>query len=86
MAEALVSRITAWEKERDIEFTYDGVKISCCAGVLCCLHILKVIIQYYLFSSYLFFILQVGLLSMVEEYIIFRQEKEQERKRQRVIV
>ena len=26
--EGLVSRVTAWENERGIEFTYDGVRIS----------------------------------------------------------
>ncbi|XP_057951864.1 65-kDa microtubule-associated protein 3 [Malania oleifera] len=49
MVEALASKVTAWEKERGTEFTYDG-------------------------SS---------LLSMLEDYTILRQEKEQERKRQR---
>ncbi|KAA8533822.1 hypothetical protein F0562_031339 [Nyssa sinensis] len=49
MVEALASKTTAWENERGIEFTYDGIR----------------------------------LLSMLEEYTILRQEKEQERKRQR---
>ncbi|CAL9100732.1 unnamed protein product, partial [Musa acuminata var. zebrina] len=49
MIETLAAKITQWEKERGVEFTYDGVR----------------------------------LLSMLEEYIIVRQEKEQERKRQR---
>ncbi|XP_010277391.1 PREDICTED: 65-kDa microtubule-associated protein 3 [Nelumbo nucifera] len=49
MVDALVSKVTAWERERGIEFAYDGVR----------------------------------LLSMLEEYNILRQEKEQERKRQR---
>ncbi|KAG1368087.1 65-kDa microtubule-associated protein 3 [Cocos nucifera] len=49
MVDALAAKITAWEKDRGIEFTYDGVR----------------------------------LLSMLEEYTIVRQEKEQERKRQR---
>ncbi|KAI3884729.1 hypothetical protein MKW92_039499 [Papaver armeniacum] len=49
MVEALASKITAWENERGVEFTYDGIR----------------------------------LLSMLEEYSIVRQEKEQEVKRQR---
>ncbi|XP_020105633.1 65-kDa microtubule-associated protein 3-like [Ananas comosus] len=49
MVDNLAAKITAWEKERGLEFTYDGVR----------------------------------LLSMLEEYTIVRQEKEQERKRQR---
>ncbi|KAJ8506185.1 hypothetical protein OPV22_007071 [Ensete ventricosum] len=49
MIETLAAKITQWEKERGVEFTYDGVR----------------------------------LLSMLEEYTIVRQEKEQERKRQR---
>ncbi|CAL5404904.1 unnamed protein product [Camellia sinensis] len=49
MVEALASKTAAWEDERSIEFTYDGIR----------------------------------LLSMLEEYTILRQEKEQERKRQR---
>ncbi|KAI3918197.1 hypothetical protein MKX01_041517 [Papaver californicum] len=49
MVEALSSKITAWENERGVEFTYDGIR----------------------------------LLSMLEEYSIVRQEKEQEVKRQR---
>ncbi|THU73448.1 hypothetical protein C4D60_Mb04t22950 [Musa balbisiana] len=49
IVETLAAKITQWEKERGIEFTYDGVR----------------------------------LLSMLEEYTIVREEKEQERKRQR---
>ncbi|KAJ7970063.1 65-kDa microtubule-associated-like protein [Quillaja saponaria] len=49
MVEALSSKTVAWEKDRGIEFTYDGIR----------------------------------LLSMLEEYNILRQEKEQERRRQR---
>ncbi|KAH7537912.1 hypothetical protein FEM48_Zijuj03G0143200 [Ziziphus jujuba var. spinosa] len=49
MVDALASKTMAWEKERGIEFTYDGVR----------------------------------LLSMLEEYTLLRQEKEQERRRQR---
>ncbi|KAK2971749.1 hypothetical protein RJ640_022888, partial [Escallonia rubra] len=49
MVETLALKITAWENERGIEFTYDGIR----------------------------------LLSMLEEYTILRQEKEEEHKRQR---
>ncbi|KAK9293145.1 hypothetical protein L1049_021131 [Liquidambar formosana] len=49
MVEALVSKTMAWEEERGMEFTYDGIR----------------------------------LLSMLEEYTILREEKEQERRRQR---
>lgn len=49
IVEALTSKTAAWEKERGIEFTYDGL----------------------------------GLLSMLEEYSLLRQEKEQERQRQK---
>ncbi|CAK9311211.1 unnamed protein product [Citrullus colocynthis] len=49
MVDALTSKTMAWEKERGIEFTYDGV----------------------------------SLLSMLEEYSVLRQEKEQERRRLR---
>ncbi|KAG6576779.1 65-kDa microtubule-associated protein 3, partial [Cucurbita argyrosperma subsp. sororia] len=49
MVNALTSKTMSWEKERGIEFTYDGVR----------------------------------LLSMLEEYKILRQEKEQELRRQR---
>ncbi|KAE8650436.1 65-kDa microtubule-associated protein 3 [Cucumis sativus] len=49
MVSALTSKTMSWEKERGIEFTYDGVR----------------------------------LLSMLEEYTILRQEKEQEQRRQR---
>ncbi|XP_038881306.1 65-kDa microtubule-associated protein 3-like isoform X2 [Benincasa hispida] len=49
MVNALTSKTISWEKERGIEFTYDGVR----------------------------------LLSMLEEYTILRQEKEQELRRQR---
>ncbi|CAK9318343.1 unnamed protein product [Citrullus colocynthis] len=49
MVNALTSKTMSWEKERGIEFTYDGVR----------------------------------LLSMLEEYTILRQEKEQELRRQR---
>ncbi|XP_042462409.1 65-kDa microtubule-associated protein 3-like isoform X1 [Zingiber officinale] len=49
MVDTLVAKITQWEKERGIGFTYDGVR----------------------------------LLTMLGEYTIVRQEKEQERKRQR---
>uniref|UniRef100_A0A5B6ZTY3 65-kDa microtubule-associated protein 3-like n=1 Tax=Davidia involucrata TaxID=16924 RepID=A0A5B6ZTY3_DAVIN len=49
MVEALALKTTAWENERGIEFTYDGIR----------------------------------LLSMLQEYTILQQEKEQERKRQR---
>ncbi|XP_039142311.1 65-kDa microtubule-associated protein 3-like [Dioscorea cayenensis subsp. rotundata] len=49
IVETLMNRVTAWEEERGIAFTYDGV----------------------------------CLMSMLEEYSILRQEKEQERKRQR---
>ncbi|XP_008787693.2 65-kDa microtubule-associated protein 3-like [Phoenix dactylifera] len=52
MVNALAAKITAWEKDRGIEFTYDGVSLF-------------------------------RLLSMLEEYTITRQEKEQERKRHR---
>ncbi|KAL0921045.1 hypothetical protein M5K25_008075 [Dendrobium thyrsiflorum] len=52
IVEALCNKVIAWEEERGIEFTYDGV----------------------------------SLLSMLEEYSFVRQEKEQERKRQRVIL
>ncbi|KAG4919625.1 hypothetical protein JHK82_057051 [Glycine max] len=49
MVDGLTSKTISWEKEKGIEFTYDGIR----------------------------------LLSMVEEYNILRQEKEQERRRQR---
>ncbi|XP_042512137.1 65-kDa microtubule-associated protein 3-like [Macadamia integrifolia] len=49
LVDALASKTTAWERERGVEFTYDGIR----------------------------------LLSMLEEYSILRQEKEQERRRQR---
>ncbi|KAJ4706170.1 65-kDa microtubule-associated-like protein [Melia azedarach] len=49
MVEALSSKTMTWEKERGVEFLYDGVR----------------------------------LLSMLEDYTILRQEKEQERRRQR---
>ncbi|WJX12591.1 hypothetical protein P8452_03076 [Trifolium repens] len=49
MVDVLTSKTIAWEKERGVEFTYDGIR----------------------------------LLSMIEEYNILRQEKEQERRRQR---
>ncbi|XP_022736876.1 65-kDa microtubule-associated protein 3-like [Durio zibethinus] len=49
MVEALASKTMAWEKEREVEFLYDGI----------------------------------CLLSMLEEYTILRQEKEQERRRLR---
>ncbi|QCE07558.1 65-kDa microtubule-associated protein 3-like [Vigna unguiculata] len=49
MVDGLTSKTIAWEKEKGIEFTYDGIR----------------------------------LLSMLEEYTILRQEKEQERRRQR---
>ncbi|KAK8627888.1 hypothetical protein V6N13_135485 [Hibiscus sabdariffa] len=49
MVEALASKAMAWEKEREIEFLYDGIP----------------------------------LLSMLEQYTILRQEKEQERRRLR---
>ncbi|XAR71788.1 hypothetical protein NMG60_11018201 [Bertholletia excelsa] len=49
MVDALVSKTTAWENEKGMEFAYDGIR----------------------------------LLSMLEEYTVLRQEKEQERKRQR---
>ncbi|GMI75492.1 PLEIADE, MICROTUBULE-ASSOCIATED PROTEIN 65-3 [Hibiscus trionum] len=49
MVEALASKTMAWEKEREIGFLYDGIR----------------------------------LLSMLEEYTILRQEKEQERRRLR---
>ncbi|XWS61043.1 hypothetical protein CRYUN_Cryun07bG0091800 [Craigia yunnanensis] len=49
MVEALASKVMAWEKERGIEFLYDGIR----------------------------------LLSMLEEYTILRQEKEQEQRRLR---
>ncbi|XP_010245134.1 PREDICTED: 65-kDa microtubule-associated protein 3-like isoform X2 [Nelumbo nucifera] len=49
MIDALGTKVRTWERERGIEFLYDGVR----------------------------------LLSMLEEYNILRQEKEQERKRQR---
>ncbi|KAL3645237.1 hypothetical protein CASFOL_010417 [Castilleja foliolosa] len=49
MVDTLTSKATAWENERGVHFTYDGVR----------------------------------LLSMLEDYIVLREEKEQERKRQR---
>lgn len=49
MVEALSSKTVSWEKERGIEFTYDGIR----------------------------------LLSMLDEYTLLRQEKEQERRRLR---
>lgn len=49
MVETLTSKTVAWEKERGIEFSYDGLR----------------------------------LLSMLEEYSILRQEREQERRRLR---
>ncbi|XP_044505219.1 65-kDa microtubule-associated protein 3 [Mangifera indica] len=49
MVEALAAKTLAWEKDRGVQFLYDGVR----------------------------------LLSMLEEYTILRQEKEQERRRQR---
>ncbi|KAL4557150.1 hypothetical protein LXL04_035322 [Taraxacum kok-saghyz] len=49
IVEALATKTIAWENERSVEFTYDGVR----------------------------------LLSMLEDYKILRQEKEEERKRQR---
>ncbi|XP_062153827.1 65-kDa microtubule-associated protein 3 isoform X2 [Alnus glutinosa] len=49
MVDALASKTMAWEKERGVQFTYDGIR----------------------------------LLSMLEEYNLLRQEKEQERRRQR---
>ncbi|XP_071732195.1 65-kDa microtubule-associated protein 3-like [Rutidosis leptorrhynchoides] len=49
IVDALVAKTVAWENERGVEFTYDGVR----------------------------------LLSMLEDYKILRQEKEEERKRQR---
>lgn len=49
MVDALASKTMAWEKERGIQFTYDGIR----------------------------------LLSMLQEYTLLREEKEQERRRQR---
>ncbi|TYG60190.1 hypothetical protein ES288_D07G048500v1 [Gossypium darwinii] len=49
MVEALASKTMAWEKETEVEFLYDGIR----------------------------------LLSMLEEYTILQQEKEQERRRLR---
>ncbi|XP_028796529.1 65-kDa microtubule-associated protein 3-like [Neltuma alba] len=49
MVDALALKTVAWEKEKGMEFTYDGIR----------------------------------LLSMLEEYTILREEKEQERRRQR---
>ncbi|KAL0317702.1 UNVERIFIED_CONTAM: microtubule-associated protein 3 [Sesamum angustifolium] len=49
MVDTLTSKTTAWEKEKGVDFTYDGVR----------------------------------LLSMLEDYLVLRQEKELERKRQR---
>ncbi|KAL2227160.1 65-kDa microtubule-associated protein 3 [Sesamum indicum] len=49
MVDTLTSKTTTWEKEKGVDFTYDGVR----------------------------------LLSMLEDYLVLRQEKELERKRQR---
>ncbi|KAL0299428.1 UNVERIFIED_CONTAM: microtubule-associated protein 3 [Sesamum radiatum] len=49
LPDTLTSKTTAWEKEKGVDFTYDGVR----------------------------------LLSMLEDYLVLRQEKELERKRQR---
>ncbi|KAJ4851236.1 hypothetical protein Tsubulata_046661 [Turnera subulata] len=65
MVEALAAKTMAWEKERGIEFFYDGVSPD---------------------LSYESKSLTVRLLSMLEEYTILRQEKEEERRRQREVL
>ncbi|KOM35597.1 hypothetical protein LR48_Vigan02g174700 [Vigna angularis] len=68
MVDGLTSRTIAWEKEKGIEFTYDGV---------------SALFKKLVLSSYLDALRAIRLLSMLEEYTILRQEKEQERRRQR---
>ena len=52
--EGLVSRITAWETERGIEFTYDGVRISHYNVFFSCFRLLEMT-ELHCLSSYLLF-------------------------------
>lgn len=76
MVEALASKTLAWEKERGIEFTYDGVRIFLSLLIVW----LRLSFDHILVPPSL----QIRLLSMLEEYTILREEREQERRRLRV--
>lgn len=84
MVETLISKTVAWEKESGMEFSYDGVRIST-------LSLQESGPNYYSLRTFLDFLtsllhasMQIRLLSMLEEYTILRQEREQERRRLRV--
>lgn len=83
MVDALASKTVAWETERGVEFTYDGVSILP-FHLLKKLTVLNLSCFHAIFESLKLLILQIRLLSMLEEYTILRQEKEEERRRQRV--
>ena len=80
MVEALASKTMAWEKERAIEFLYDGVSTL----ITFTLNLYVPYLLTLLVSNWHFYTIQIRLLSMLEEYTILRQEKEQEQRRLRV--
>lgn len=84
MVESLTAKAKAWECERGEEFKYDGVmsypKIYSLFCIRNWLHTYWNI--YCLLCPYCH---QVSLHSMLEKYRILQQDKEQERRRQRVI-
>lgn len=71
--DSLVVKTLTWEKEQGMKFLYDNVS--------------EKYFPYISFSSWFIVytkIIQTELLSMLKEYTILREEKEQERRRQRV--
>ncbi|KAK8577492.1 hypothetical protein V6N13_027764 [Hibiscus sabdariffa] len=73
MTETLISKTMAWEEERETEFLYDGVRA-----------LITYPLEYCSIFAYTFvYTIQIHLLSMLEDYAVLREEKEQERRRLR---
>ncbi|KAK8561049.1 hypothetical protein V6N13_026478 [Hibiscus sabdariffa] len=73
MTETLISKTVAWEEEKETEFLYDGVRA-----------LITYPLEYCSIFAYTFvYTIQIHLLSMLEDYAVLREEKEQERRRLR---
>lgn len=80
MVDNLINKTLAWEDEKKVSFLYDGVS---------CLFLVQIILyryslQYFspkFISSYC---LQVRLVSILQDYKLARQQREEEKKRCRV--
>lgn len=80
MVENLISKIKAWESEKGMKFLYNKVVQKNSACLIYQIANSKILLFYFLVN----FFSQMPLLESLEEYILVRQHKEEEKRKSRV--